>query len=49
MTETIAPPGRAAHGADILALGFGTTVAMWVVGYTLRLPPGAPRAKSCSD
>jgi heme A synthase len=32
-------------GADILALGFGTTVAMWTVGYIGRLPgvnvPGA--------
>jgi heme A synthase len=25
-------------GADILALGFGTTLAMWVVGYVGRLP-----------
>ncbi len=27
-----------AGGADILALGFGTSVAMWALGYLLRLP-----------
>jgi len=26
-------------GSDILALGFGTTVAMWALGYLCRLPP----------
>ena len=30
----------AKHSAsDILAIGFGTTVAMWAVGYVCRLPP----------
>ncbi len=28
-----------ARGADTLALGFGTSVAMWFVGYLGRLPP----------
>lgn len=28
----------AARGSDILTLGFGTTVAMWTVGYIGRLP-----------
>lgn len=27
-----------ARGADLLALGFGTTVAMWAAGYILRFP-----------
>ncbi len=32
-----------ARGADLLALGFGTTVAMWAAGYALRFPGvGAP-------
>jgi heme A synthase len=26
---------------DILAIGFGTTVAMWTVGYICRIPPAA--------
>jgi len=31
------------RGADLLALGFGTTVAMWAAGYALRFPGiGAP-------
>jgi heme A synthase len=31
------------RGADLLALGFGTTVAMWASGYVLRFPGlGAP-------
>ncbi len=31
------------RGADLLALGFGTTVAMWAAGYVLRFPGvGAP-------
>jgi cytochrome c oxidase assembly protein subunit 15 len=36
MSETaVRPP----HGAgDVLAIGFGTTVAMWAVGYLARLP-----------
>jgi cytochrome c oxidase assembly protein subunit 15 len=29
---------RPAGGADLLALGFGTTVAMWAVGYVCRFP-----------
>lgn len=28
------------RGADILALGFGTTVVMWEIGYFCRLSPG---------
>ncbi len=32
-------PSRAPHGAgDVLAIGFGTTVAMWAIGYLARLP-----------
>ena len=31
-------PHAAARGSDILTLGFGTTVAMWAVGYVGRLP-----------
>ncbi len=31
-------PGAARGGADVLALAFGTTVAMWVCGYLLLLP-----------
>ena len=33
-----APPTSGGK-ADILAIGFGTTVAMWAVGYVCRLPP----------
>ncbi len=29
----------AASGHPVLALGFGTTVVMWVIGYTCRIPP----------
>ena len=46
--ESAEPPGlspsmrsrvvRPAGGADLLAIGFGTTVAMWVVGYIGRMP-----------
>jgi cytochrome c oxidase assembly protein subunit 15 len=32
------PAGRPKALSDILALGFGTTVAMWAVGYATRLP-----------
>jgi cytochrome c oxidase assembly protein subunit 15 len=32
------PPGRPKALSDVLALGFGTTVAMWAVGYAARLP-----------
>jgi cytochrome c oxidase assembly protein subunit 15 len=28
-------------GADTLALGFGTSVAMWFLGYLCRMPPGS--------
>ena len=28
------------YGADILAVGFGTSVAMWTLGYICRFPPG---------
>jgi cytochrome c oxidase assembly protein subunit 15 len=38
MRPTTAPP------ADLLALGFGTTVAMWAAGYLLRLPPATTPA-----
>ena len=36
MTGTTASPAR--HSGDILAIGFGTTVMMWAVGYVARLP-----------
>jgi cytochrome c oxidase assembly protein subunit 15 len=36
MTGTTASPAN--HSGDILAIGFGTTVAMWAVGYVARLP-----------
>ncbi len=29
------------RGAETLALGFGTSVAMWFVGYLCRMPPAA--------
>jgi cytochrome c oxidase assembly protein subunit 15 len=32
------PVGRPKALSDVLALGFGTTVAMWAVGYAARLP-----------
>jgi len=32
---------RSGQGADLLALGFGSTVAMWACGYICRLPAGA--------
>jgi cytochrome c oxidase assembly protein subunit 15 len=36
MNET---PARSSAGAgDVLAIGFGTTVAMWAIGYLARLP-----------
>ncbi|MBN2082786.1 COX15/CtaA family protein [bacterium] len=36
---------RAGNNHDILALGFGTTIAMWAIGYFCRLPViGAPPA-----
>ena len=36
MNET---PTAVSHGAgDVLAVGFGTTVAMWAIGYLARLP-----------
>ncbi|MBD3220667.1 hypothetical protein GF314_05450 [bacterium] len=39
MTTTTAPhPGADARGSDLLAIGFGTTVAMWAVGYVCRFP-----------
>ena len=44
MTPTISSAsagdvGRREGLADVLATGFGTTVAMWTVGYVCRLPP----------
>jgi cytochrome c oxidase assembly protein subunit 15 len=33
-----AEPARADRGVGILAVGFGTTVAMWAIGYAGRLP-----------
>ncbi|MEZ4386043.1 MAG: COX15/CtaA family protein [Candidatus Krumholzibacteriia bacterium] len=41
---TAVPPSRATNsGSDLLALGFGITVAMWAVGYICRFPGvGAP-------
>lgn len=30
--------GSSLRGSDLLALGFGTTVAMWAVGYVARFP-----------
>lgn len=39
---TFAPaagPAKSMRGADILSAGFGTTVAMWGVGYVCRMPP----------
>jgi cytochrome c oxidase assembly protein subunit 15 len=30
--------GRRAGGGDLLALGFGTTTAMWATGYVVRFP-----------
>ena len=35
---TAVPTSRTSHGSDLLALGFGTTVAMWAVGYVCRFP-----------
>jgi cytochrome c oxidase assembly protein subunit 15 len=33
------PPSKASRGGgDVLAIGFGTTVAMWAIGYLARLP-----------
>ncbi len=32
------PQGASLAAGDILAIGFGTTVAMWAVGYLARLP-----------
>ena len=43
MVNSAAQAGTSGR-ADILALGFGTTVAMWAVGYVLRLPPAAAPA-----
>jgi cytochrome c oxidase assembly protein subunit 15 len=38
-------PTRPHHGIDLLAVGFGTVVAMWIVGYLTHMPliqaPGA--------
>ena len=43
MQATVTAAGSATvHGADhsyILATGFGTTVAMWAIGYVSRIPP----------
>jgi hypothetical protein len=37
-TTTATRPGIDARGSDLLAIGFGTTVAMWAVGYVCRFP-----------
>ncbi|MFO7655080.1 MAG: COX15/CtaA family protein [Candidatus Krumholzibacteriia bacterium] len=37
MASDLFPP-RPGKGSDLLATGFGTAVAMWAVGYVLRLP-----------
>jgi len=36
--ESVSPQSPRVHGADILALGFGTTVTMWAIGYVCRYP-----------
>ncbi len=43
-TENYSSPTPAKY-ADILAIGFGTTVAMWTVGYLCRLPPALVPSK----
>lgn len=38
-TAAVPTPGAAYHpGSDLLALGFGTTVAMWTTAYVCRFP-----------
>jgi cytochrome c oxidase assembly protein subunit 15 len=36
--ESVFRPSHPIHGADTLALGFGTTVTMWAIGYICRFP-----------
>jgi cytochrome c oxidase assembly protein subunit 15 len=40
MAQTVSAPGADVYhrGSDLLALGFGTTVTMWAIGYVSRFP-----------